>query len=61
LPDIKAIAFLLRNEGSSRDIKEFAITVDSLERFTSYDFFFKTDRDFMEKVERELNLAAWGL
>lgn len=38
-PEYKAIAFLMKNEKSSRPLLDYAITVDSLERFTELDFF----------------------
>lgn len=38
-PEIKAIAFLLANEGSKKDIYDFVVTIDSVEAVTGIDFF----------------------
>ncbi|MBT3421809.1 MAG: DNA/RNA non-specific endonuclease [Bacteroidetes bacterium] len=39
-PDNKAIAYLLKNEKSSENLTTFEITIDSLEIFSNYDFFY---------------------
>lgn len=38
-PEVKAIAFLLANEGSKKDVYDFVVTIDSVEQVTSIDFF----------------------
>lgn len=38
-PEVKAIAFLLANQGSKKDVYDFAVTIDSVEQVTNIDFF----------------------
>ncbi|MEM7231136.1 MAG: DNA/RNA non-specific endonuclease [Planctomycetota bacterium] len=38
-PEVKAIGFILLNEGSSRPLSSFAVPVDEVERLTGLDFF----------------------
>lgn len=49
-PEIRMIAFLLKNEGSERSLKQFVVTVDEVERRTGIDFFPKIP----DKLEQEL-------
>ncbi|MFH0756422.1 MAG: DNA/RNA non-specific endonuclease [Bacteroidota bacterium] len=60
-PGHSFIAFLLPNKGSSEDLKHFAISVDSLELFTGYNFFASApDQDVIEWLERHLDLDSWN-
>jgi endonuclease G len=60
-PDHSFIAFLLPNERSTEDLERFAITVDSLEIFTGYDFFASApDGEIIEWLEAKLELASWN-
>ncbi len=38
-PEVKAIAFLMKNEKSSADLSTFTVTIDELEKITKLDFF----------------------
>jgi endonuclease G len=59
-PDHSFIAFLLPNEPSAEEIAHFAISVDSLEQFTGYDFFASApDPELIEWLERQLDLDKW--
>jgi endonuclease G len=60
-PDHSFIAFLLPNEPSVEEVAHFAISVDSLEKFTGYDFFASApDQELIEWRERQLDLAKWN-
>ncbi len=60
-PDHSFIAFLLPNQPSSADLSHFAISVDSLESFTGYDFFVSApDRETIDWLERQTDLASWN-
>lgn len=60
-PDHSLIAFLLPNTRSSEDLLTFAITVDSLEQVTGYDFFASApDQKMIEWLERQLDLDSWN-
>ncbi len=53
------IAFLLPNEGSDQDMLSYAISVDSLESFTGYDFFARApDQDIIEWLEKHPDLFS---
>lgn len=60
-PDIKAIAFLLKNEGSYKPLSSFAISVDSLEKFSDHDFFPNLNKLLIEDIESEFNPDKWNL
>ena len=60
-PDHDMIAFLLPNSGSSEDLIHFAITVDSLEQLTSYDFFsVAPDQEMIEWLEQRIEPGNWN-
>lgn len=59
-PDHSLIAFLLPNSDSSDPLMYFAISVDSLERVTGYDFFAAApDQEVVDWLEKELDLDRW--
>ena len=60
-PDHSMIAFLLPNASSSEDLLHFAISVDSLEVLTGYDFFAAAPNpEIIDWLERELDLDSWN-
>lgn len=60
-PEIKAIGFLLPNEGSSRSLESFATTVDTVEEKTGIDFFPSLPDNQEEIIESDLDLSLWSL
>ncbi len=59
-PDHSLIAFLLPNSASSDSLMHFAISVDSLEQVTGYNFFaWAPDQEVMDWLEKELDLDSW--
>lgn len=59
-PEYKVIAFLLENNTSGKDIFSFAVTVDSVEKVTGFDFFSKLpDQDMVEWFESRLITTGW--
>lgn len=51
------LAFLLPNEGSGDELSNYAISVDSLEAFTGYDFFHSApDQEVIEWLEKHPEL-----
>lgn len=61
-PHHSFIAFLLPNARSTDELLEFAITVDSLEKVTGYDFFAAApDQVVVEWLEQQLDLDQWPL
>lgn len=59
-PGIKAIGFILPNEGSSKSLESFATTVDEVEKLTGLDFYPSLPDDQEEIIESELDLSAWS-
>lgn len=60
-PDHAFIAFILPNTGSSGDLDRYAITVDSLEIVTGYDFFSAApNQEVIEWLEKQLDLDCWN-
>lgn len=50
-PEIRMIAFLMKNEESNESIREYVVTVDEVERMTGLDFFPKLPDDLEQKLE----------
>jgi endonuclease G len=60
-PDHDMIAFLLPNAGSSEELMQFAISVDSLEKRSAYDFFAGApDQDIIEWLEGRIEPDNWN-
>ncbi|MEQ9427026.1 MAG: DNA/RNA non-specific endonuclease [Cyclobacteriaceae bacterium] len=58
-PELKGIAFVLKNEKSSRDIYHFAISIDELEKQTGLDFFPSLPDDLENDIEGTLEINKW--
>ena len=60
----RAIAFWAENENIDRgneSLKQFAISIDELERRTGIDFFCNLPDDIEENVESSYNTSVWGM
>ncbi|MEK6478657.1 DNA/RNA non-specific endonuclease [Catalinimonas sp. 4WD22] len=58
-PEIKAIGFLLPNEGSEKDIYSFAVPIDSIEKVTNIDFFPALPDQEEVLLESDVNVSEW--
>lgn len=59
-PDFSMMAFLIPHQVSDQELSAFALTVDSLEQFTGYDFFSQApDQEMIEWLEGNLQLEQW--
>jgi endonuclease G len=59
-PSYKVIAFLLENKSSSGDLMNYAVSVDSLEKVTGYDFFPSLpDKEMAERMEKNIYKRLW--
>lgn len=61
-PQIRMIGFLLNNEPSDRSIKQFVVSVNSIEQETGIDFFPKLPDDLEQKLESKNQsdmIAEW--
>lgn len=61
LPEIKAIGFVLPNEGSDDELSSFAMTIDEVEEITDIDFFPLLDDRVESDVESRIELYKWPL
>ncbi|MCF0238717.1 MAG: DNA/RNA non-specific endonuclease, partial [Sphaerochaetaceae bacterium] len=57
--ETKAIAFLLPNEGTKKDLDEFVTTVDEVERITGLDFFPQLPDKEEEALESTYDITLW--
>jgi endonuclease G len=55
----KAIGFILKNEGSKGQLIEYAVSVDSVERFTGIDFFPALEDGLEQKLEESFCGSCW--
>lgn len=61
-PVKKGIAFLIPNEKSDLPLKNYATSIDSVERLTSINFFAAiSDQEVVEALEQQLDIKAWPI
>lgn len=58
-PEYKGIGFIMKNEGSSRNLFDFAVSIDSVEKFTGLDFFVALPDALEKDIEKNLNTGDW--
>ena len=59
-PGIKGIGFILPNKGSKVPLQEYALTIDSVEKFTGIDFFPKLPDEQERIIESTITLESWS-
>ncbi len=59
-PSTKAIGFLLPNESSDRQLQEFAVSIDSVEKVTGIDFFHLLPDDQEMNLESSVCISCWS-
>ena len=59
-PEIKGIGFILPNEGSQQPLQHFAVTIDSVEKFTGSDFFYQLPEDQERIIESTVDVSKWS-
>jgi endonuclease G len=60
-PDIKAIGFIIPNQGSSSPLSTFVLSIDSIEKQTHIDFFSKLPDEIENRIEQTACTQCWGL
>lgn len=55
----RAIAFILKNEGSSNPISYYVVSVDELEKRTNIDFFYQLPDNIENAVEAKSDYRLW--
>jgi endonuclease G, mitochondrial len=59
-PTYKVISFVLPNKGSNRDLMDYTVTVDSVEKITGLRFFPEiTDRSMRKTLETSISVTQW--
>ena len=58
-PPEKMIGFILPNEGSTKSLQSFAVTVDEVELKTGLDFFSMLPKEQQEALESTITINAW--
>lgn len=56
----KAIGFIMRNEGSKGSLSNYAVSIDSVERFTGIDFFPGLSDKTEQRVEQSVCVSCWN-
>ncbi len=59
-PEIKGIGFIMINEGSQEPLQHYAVTIDSVERFSGRDFFYQLPDDQEKVIESTIDLSKWS-
>jgi len=60
MPIVKGIGFILPNEPSKQKLESFAVTIDSVEKVTGINFFYKLPKNDEVLIEKVLRLNAWS-
>lgn len=58
-PELKAIGFILPNEGSSKPLRTFAVPIDSIEKVTGIDLFYQLPDNIEKKLESKFDANQW--
>jgi len=58
-PEVKAIAFLLPNQGSQQEVYDFAVSIDSVEQVTGIDFFPALPDLEENQLESDIEVGLW--
>lgn len=59
-PSIKGIGFIIPNTGSSEQLQDFALSIDSVEKHTGIDFFPLLPDEQEEIIEKTLCIPCWS-
>jgi endonuclease G len=59
LPEYKAIAFVLPNEGSKQSVFDFAVSIDSVEHLTGINFFSALPDSLQDYLESHVDITKW--
>ena len=58
--DIKGIGFIMPNEESSKPLQDYAITIDSVQKFTGINFYNKIpNKKYEKEIETSLCVDCW--
>ena len=57
----KAIGFIYPNRACDGDMRDYAVSVDKVEKETGMDFFYQLEDKQEKELERVCNPASWGI
>lgn len=57
--DTKAIGFIMANQSGTGSLEQYAVSIDSLEKFTGLDFFGSLNNSLESTIESNLCVACW--
>lgn len=57
---MRGIAFIYKNEGGQKVIEKQAVSIDSVERATGFDFFYNLPDNLENKIESSSNYKEWN-
>lgn len=57
----KAIGFIYPNANTNKDIRDYAVSVDEVEKITGMDFFYQLDNKQEKAIESVCKPAQWGI
>lgn len=57
----KAIGFIYPNRNATRPMRDYAVSVDEVERVTGIDFFYQLDDRTEVRIEAECSPSAWNI
>jgi len=57
----RAIGFIFKNENATASVRQYAVSVDSIEKLTGMDFFSKLPDNIENRIEATIDASAWGL
>ncbi|KPK87010.1 MAG: hypothetical protein AMS27_03610 [Bacteroides sp. SM23_62_1] len=58
-PTYKGIAFLMENNSATGDLFNYAVTIDSIENLTGFNFFPTQQERYIEYIESNINIHLW--
>jgi endonuclease G len=58
--EIKGIGFIMPNEKSNQPLQDFAVTIDSVQKFTGINFFHQLSEAQQECAEKTLCIPCWS-
>ena len=59
-PSIKGIGFVLPNKKGSRQLRDYAVSIDDVEELSGIDFFYLLPDSIENKLEKSFNYNHWS-
>jgi len=57
---IEGIGFIMANEGSKQPLQNYAVTIDSVQKFTGINFYNKLPKALEKQIEDSLCISCWN-